>query len=120
MSLVNGDADPNPDMPVWLSSGGTHLWNPEQPSPATPWEAEIDGLMRSQMVARNPAARKRLFDRVQRILMEQLPLIPLVSPDILVGARMGLGSFRPAVMDHYVLWDADELYWASGADGPRR
>ena len=120
ISLAQGDADPNPDMNVWLSSGGLHLWNPEQKTPATPWEAEIDGLMQRQMVTLGRAERKRLFDRVQQIAMEQLPLIPLLSPDILVGAKNGLGGFRPAVMDNYVLWNADELYWQSGSAGAKR
>ncbi len=30
LGLVSGDADPNPEMNVWLSSGGSHLWNPNQ------------------------------------------------------------------------------------------
>jgi peptide/nickel transport system substrate-binding protein len=111
LSLASGDADPNPDMNVWLSSGATHLWNPEQKTPATPWEAEIDGLMRRQMITPDYAARKRLFDRVQVILAENLPVIPLAGPAILTGARRGLGNFRPAVMDHYVLWNIEELYW---------
>jgi len=85
LSLVEADADPNVDMNVWLSSGATHLWNPQQKSPATAWEAEIDGLMRRQMVTRKYAERKLLFDRVQELLMENLPLIPLVSPTILPG-----------------------------------
>ena len=42
LGLVSGDADPNPEMNVWLSSGGSHLWNPGQKQPMTPWEAEID------------------------------------------------------------------------------
>src|SRR4030095_11344513 len=29
----------------WLSSGGAHVWNPEQRTPATGWESDIDGLM---------------------------------------------------------------------------
>ena len=115
MSLIDSDADPNPDMAVWLSSAGNHLWHPEQKTPATPWEADIDRLMREQMITRNRDERKRLFDRVQEILMENLPLIPLLSPDILVGAKNGLGNFRPAMMDHYVLWNIDELYWRAEA-----
>ena len=68
LSLANGDADPNPDMGVWLSSGGTHLWNPGQKTPATPWEAEIDALMSRQIATPSYAARKRMFDRVQAIV----------------------------------------------------
>lgn len=114
LSFASGDADPNADMNVWLSSGGNHLWNPEQTSPATPWEAEIDDLMRRQMVTRKYADRKRLFDRVQQVLRENLPLIPLVSPSVLVGAKRSLGNFRPALLDHYVLWNTDTFYWSNG------
>jgi len=120
LSVAGGDADPNPDMSVWLSNGGAHVWNPEQKSPATAWEAEIDGLMRRQMTTLSYPERKRMFDRVQELIMEQLPLIPLVSPHILVGARKGLGNFRPAVMDHYVLWNIEELYWQAPPAGARR
>ncbi|HMD78191.1 MAG TPA: ABC transporter substrate-binding protein [Terracidiphilus sp.] len=118
LSLAEADADPNPDMNVWLSSGVTHLWNPEQKSPATAWEAEIDGLMRRQMVTRKYAERKPLFDRVQELAMENLPLIPLVCPHILTGAKKGLENFRPAVLEHYTLWNIEELCWRGAPSGP--
>jgi len=118
LSLVGADADPNVDMNVWLSSGGNHLWNPQQKSPATAWEAEIDGLMRRQMVTRKYAERKPLFDRVQELAMENLPLVPLVSPNILVGAKKGLENFRPAVLEHYTLWNIEELCWRGAPSGP--
>ena len=118
LSLASGDADPNADMNVWLSSGPTHLWNPQQKSPATAWEAEIDGLMRRQIVTRKYADRKALFDRVQELAMENLPLIPLVSPHILIGAKKGLENFRPAVLEHYTLWNIEELCWRGVPSGP--
>jgi hypothetical protein len=52
--------------------------------------------------------------------MDQLPMVPLASPNILVGAKKGLGNFRPALMDHYVLWNVEELYWKAPESGPRR
>lgn len=113
LSLAGADADPTPDMGVWLSSGANHLWHPREKTPATPWEAEIDRLMERQMYTPRYADRKRLFDRVQELLAQNLPLIPLVSPNILVGARKTLGNFRPALLDHYTLWNAEELYWRS-------
>lgn len=109
-----GDADPNVEMNIWLSSGPSHLWNPAQAQPATPWEAEIDRLMRLQLTTLKYEERKRLYDRVQQLVAENLPLIPLVAPRILVGAKAGLVNFRPAILDHYTLWNADELSW-----GPR-
>jgi peptide/nickel transport system substrate-binding protein len=120
LTLQAADADPTPDMGVWHSSGSNNLWHPEQKSPATPWEAEIDRLMQQQMVTPNYAARKRLFDRVQELLTANLPLIPLVSPNILVGSKAGLGNFRPAVLDHYTLWNIEELYWRGPAPGARQ
>jgi peptide/nickel transport system substrate-binding protein len=120
LSLVGADADPNVDMNVWLSNGENHLWNPQQKAPATAWEAEIDGLMRRQMVTRKYAERKPLFDRVQELLMENLPLIPLVSPHILTGAKKGLENFRPAVLEHYALWNIEELCWRGPAAGGRK
>jgi peptide/nickel transport system substrate-binding protein len=119
-ALASADADPNADLPLYLSSGSIHLWNPRQQSPATPWEAEIDGLMRKQVITLQYAARKKLFDRVQQIMADNLPAIPLVSPNILVGAKKRLGGFRPAIMDHYTLWNIEELYWREPDAGSRR
>ena len=115
LSLASPDADPNPDMSVWLSSGGNHLWNPERKTPATPWEAEIDGLMRSQMVTRGYSERKRMFDRVQAIVAENLPLVPLVSPNLLAGAKRDLANFQPALIEPYTLWNVERLFWREAA-----
>jgi peptide/nickel transport system substrate-binding protein len=111
LGLGNGDASPSAEMNVWLSSGGSHLWHPEQRQPATPWEAEIDALMRRQLTTLDTGARKKLYDRVQELVAQNLPLIVLASPNVLVGARKGLGNFRPAVLDHHTLWNIDELFW---------
>src|SRR5262249_56800085 len=61
LSLGGGDANPNAEMNVWLSSGGMHVWHPAQPRPATPWEAEVDALMRRQVVTLDGAERKTLL-----------------------------------------------------------
>jgi peptide/nickel transport system substrate-binding protein len=44
----NVDLDPNGQMNIWLSSAENHAWNPQQKSPETTWEAEIDHLMQAQ------------------------------------------------------------------------
>jgi peptide/nickel transport system substrate-binding protein len=110
MGLVSGDADPTSEMNVWMSNGDTHLWHPNQTQPATPWEAEMDRLMRQQLVTLDYAKRKHLYDRVQEIVADELPVICLVSPDILVGASNRVGNFHPAILDPYTLWNIDQLY----------
>jgi peptide/nickel transport system substrate-binding protein len=97
-------------MNVWLSNGGTHIWNLHEAHPASAWEAEVDSLMNQQMVTVDYKRRKRLYDRVQQLLAENLPVIFLATPDVLVGAKNNVGNFRPAVLDPYALWNADELY----------
>ena len=106
------------NMNIWLASGGTHLWNLDPKTPA-PWEARIDSLMRQQMITPQYASRKQLFDRVQELAAENLPFIPLVTPNILVGARKNLGNLRPALLEPYTLWNVDELYWQNATAGAR-
>lgn len=110
MGLVSGDADPTPDMNVWLSSGETHLWHPKESQPATPWEADIDSLMQRQLISLDYAKRKRLYDKVQEIIAENVPLIFLASPDVLVAAKNRVGNFQPAVLSPYTLWNVEQLY----------
>jgi len=110
MGLVSGDADPTSEMNVWLSSGETHLWHPRQEKPATPWESEMDRLMEQQLVTLDYAKRKSLYDRVQEIVAEELPVICLVSPNILVGAANRVGNFHPAILVPYALWNIEQLY----------
>jgi peptide/nickel transport system substrate-binding protein len=119
LGLGGGDADPNGEMNVWLSSGSNHLWRLGQKTPATPWEAEVDRLMEKQLIVLDYRERKRLFDRVQTIVAEQLPLIFLAAPHVLVGARADLGNFQPAVLDHNTLWNVDRLFFANAGHGPK-
>jgi len=120
MGLGGGDPDPNPEMNVWLSKGATHLWHLNETQPATDWEREIDQLMQQQMVTLNYEARKRLYDRVQQLISDNLPFVFLATPDVLVGAKAQVGNFHPAVLDHYTLWNADELYLRNRNAGAER
>jgi peptide/nickel transport system substrate-binding protein len=113
LALGGGDVDPNPQMNVWLSSGSNHLWDLGESKPATPWEVEIDRLMNQQLSALKVKDRKRLYHRVQQLVAENLPLICVVSPNILVAARNHIGNFHPAILDHYTLWNSDELFLRS-------
>jgi peptide/nickel transport system substrate-binding protein len=120
LGVANYDADPNSDINVWLSGGGSHFWNLGQPKPSTPWEAEIDQLMEKQLASRTFEERKHSYDRVQEIIRENQPLIFLASPDILSGAKNTIGNFHPAVLEPYVLSNVEQLFLrvSSGAARP--
>jgi peptide/nickel transport system substrate-binding protein len=115
MGLVSGDADPTPDMNVLMSNAQAHLWHMGEKTPATPWEAELDQLMQKQLVTLDYQQRKKIYDRVQEVLAQQLPMIYLASPNILVGAQQDLGNFHPAIIEQYTFWNAEELFWHTPA-----
>jgi peptide/nickel transport system substrate-binding protein len=117
LGLGGGDVDPNSELNLWLSGGSQHLWSMGQTQPATPWEREVDTLMRKQLTVLDRAARKRLYDRVQALVLENLPIVSLVSPNILVGAKKGLGNFRPTILEHHALWNVEELFWRERRSG---
>jgi peptide/nickel transport system substrate-binding protein len=118
MALGGGDADPNPEMNVWMSNGSTHLWHMGETSPATNWETQIDQLMQKQMVELKYPVRKHLYDQVQETIAANLPFIFLATPDILVGAKRNLGNFTPAILDSNTLWNVEQLYFLPGNGTP--
>jgi peptide/nickel transport system substrate-binding protein len=117
LGLVNIDRDPNGIMNVLLSSGANHPWNPGQSAPATPWEAEIDRLMRAQ--AANPAEKARVahFHRVQAILAEQEPCVFLLHPNVLAAWQPELKNVRPAALRPNLLWSVEYLYFGDPRAG---
>ncbi len=114
MALGGGDADPNPEMNVWLSGGGTHLWHLGESKPATEWEAQIDQYMQKQMVQLKYKERKHLYDQVQETVAANVPFVFLATPDILVGAKKSVGNFQPAILDPNTLWNVEQLYLLPG------
>ena len=113
MALGGGDADPNPEINVWLSSGPTHLWRLGETKPATDWEAQIDQLMRRQMVELKYKERKQIYDQMQEIIAANVPFVFLATPNILVGAKRNLANFKPAVLEPTTLWNVEQLYCRS-------
>lgn len=106
---VNSELDPNSQMNIWLSSGDNHQWNPNQKSPATPWEAEIDKLMREQASSGDQHKRKQDWDRVQEIAWEQEPFIYLVNRDALVAISSSVKNAQPTALRPQTYWNVEEL-----------
>ena len=118
LGQVNSDLDPNGQMNVWLSSGANHQWSPNQKSPGSAWEAEIDRLMLAQAAELDPARRKQSFDRVQQIVAEQNPFIYLVHRDALAAVSLRLKNVRPSVLFPQLLWNAEQIYLEVSGGSP--
>jgi peptide/nickel transport system substrate-binding protein len=118
LGLTNIDLDPSGQMNVWMSSAANHQWNPNQPSPATPWEAEIDRLMLAQNSTASPAKRKAYFDKVQEIVWEQAPFLYLVNRNALVAISGAVANARPSMLRPSAFWNVEFL--ALSPDTARR
>ena len=109
LGLTNVDLDPNAQMNVWLSSASNHQWYPNQKTPATAWEAEIDKLMQAQASTVDRLRRKAYFDRVQEIVSEQAPFIYLVNKNSLMAFSPKLQNVAPALIRPQTYWNAETL-----------
>jgi len=109
LGLTNVDLDPNGEMNVWLSSAENHQWNPQQKTPETAWEAEIDRLMRVQASSTDPKKRKEAFDRVQEIVVEQEPFIFLINKNSLSAISANVHGAAPVILSPQTFWNAERL-----------
>jgi len=115
LGITQTDPDPSAEMGLWLSRAPLHLWNPQQETPATAWEARIDELMERQMGELDSEARRATYFEVQRIVYEQLPVLDLVVPHALLGARHCVENLRPTPLAH-ALWNGEELSVGDGGE----
>jgi peptide/nickel transport system substrate-binding protein len=106
---IASELDPamNPDL--WMSAGSAHFWNLAQRTPATEWERQIDALMHEQTTTIDPARRRELFNQVQRLFAENLPVIYFVAPRLYYAHSARVTGASPSVIRPPVLWNADTL-----------
>lgn len=103
------NVDPSMNLDFWLSSGGAHVWNIGQPKPATDWEKEIDDLMLELTAQVDSAERRRLFELVQKIFAENLPVLYFVAPRLHMGVSDRVGGLEPALLRPQLLWNVDRI-----------
>jgi ABC-type transport system substrate-binding protein len=66
--------------------------------------------MEKQMIALDRAERKRLYDEVQAILAEKLPLLDLVVPHVCIGVSTRVRNLKPTPYWTPPLWNCEEIY----------
>lgn len=102
-----GGTDPYSGIGFWHSSEDLHLWHPNQPQPATEWEAEIDALYVMGSQELDHAKRVALYHRAQEIAAENVPVIYTTHGERLTAVRNVFGNTTPTL---YGLWDTRYLY----------
>jgi peptide/nickel transport system substrate-binding protein len=98
------DTDPAVNLDFWSSRGNSHIWNFNQTTPATDWERRIDELIVRQIASPDPAERKRLYDQIQEIFADHLPMVYFAAPRIFVASSARVTNVTPALMRPQLLW----------------
>lgn len=101
--------DPSGSKAIYKSDGRLHIWDPEQKTPRTEWEAEIDKLVDQEEQEMDEAKRIALGYKIQEIFSEELPLLFLITPDAYAGISNGWKNIKLAPMSA-PLWNMDELW----------
>ncbi len=102
-----GSSDPHSGIVFWHSEEDFHLWYPNQPEPATEWEAEIDDLYVSAGRELDRQARVDYYHRAQEVAAEYAPVIYTIRGDRIGAVRNVFGNTTPTL---YGLWDTRYLY----------
>ena len=102
-----GGSDPYSGITLWHSSANLHLWHPNQPQPATDWEAQIDDLYVRASQELDHAERVALYHRAQAIAAENLPVIYTANSTRIAAVRNGFGNTTSTL---YGLFDTRYIY----------
>ena len=104
---LTGSAEPHLGFGVWHSTGSQHLWYPNQPSPATDWEAEIDEMYVKASQELDEELRAEYYHAAQALAADNVPLIYTALSERLTATRNVFGNLTPTL---YALWDVRYLY----------
>ena len=102
-----GGSDPHSGISFWHTGENLHLWYPNQPSPATEWEAEIDELYITASRELDREERIKRYHRTQEIAAENVPVIYTTLSERLSAIRNVFGNVTPTL---YGLFDTRYLY----------
>ncbi len=101
----------------WLSSGSSRFWDLAQKAPSTEWERRADALMREQMSTIDEAKRRALFNDVQRLFAENLPVLYFVAPRLYYAQSARVAGTTPSILRPPVLWDPDTIRVTAARSG---
>lgn len=114
-AVLGGWSSANPPDPVLmknivLSSGQLHYMWPNQKTPGTPWEKQMDELMLLNAKTLDREERKKQFAQVLHLWSDNLPEIDLIAPNYYVAAKNRVANHVPSSLPPYNYWNLDELY----------
>lgn len=110
LGLSQTDFEPSSYSNFLLSNSAAHQWQPKQAKAATEWEGQIDRLFAEQATELDQPARLSKFIEIQKIMRDELPVIPIVVRHVVAAANQKVGNYSPSSILPYSLWNVDDLY----------
>ena len=110
MGLTVTDTEPSSYSTFLQSDSASHQWAPRQTAPLTPWEKQINDLVKAQSGESNSSQRQAQFREIQRVMAEQMPIIPIVARHVVSAAHQRLGNYRPSNIFPFSCWNIEELH----------
>ena len=103
MGLTGSPLEPHSGANVWKSNGGLHMFNQRDvkaldgkvPSDRLPWEETIDNLMVEGAETFGTEERRKVYNKLQQVIYEQLPFIYLYSPTQMVAVQKRVQNVDP-------------------------
>ena len=103
--------DPANGKNITLSSGRLHAWYPQQPEPATEWEARVDELMAMMDEELDNKVRKKYYDEVQELIGQNIPMIYLIAANSYAAVQKDrLGNLWPSLLRPMLTWNIETIW----------
>ncbi len=113
MGLTGSPLEPNGGKNVWLSDGTLHMFNQrlekDADSPRLDWEKKIDEVYIKGALETDFDARKKYYDKYQKIAYEQKPFIYIYSPVIITAIRTKFKNIYPSALSG-ITYNLEEIY----------
>ena len=75
--------------------------------------------MTRQMASLDEDERKRLFDEVQAVFAQHLPIVHFAAPRIFAAATSRVANLVPAISRPQLLWSPDSIAVRNGSRAPQ-
>lgn len=108
LGTTNASPTPESTRDIWRSSSPDHTWNPSEKTAATSWEVELDRQLAIVDGSTDFSARKHAFDRMQQIVADEQPIIPLVYRNRVSGVSPRVTGLELSVLAP-PWWNIEEL-----------
>ncbi|WP_064713474.1 peptide ABC transporter substrate-binding protein [Rhizobium bangladeshense] len=110
---INFMVGPDPDATSSFASSAIPVKGGSGSNTAQYSNEEVDRLLAEGASTVDPAERKKAYLKMQEIIRQDLPYLPIFQYNMVQGVKAGLQGFTPNVNVQDNSWNAYTWYWAT-------